>query len=235
MAIDWKTIEKEYITSYISQRDIAKRHGISVPSVNNHATAGGWLQKREEYMAGKLADRNALKPKPSEIKGLLDPEEAETEGTSKNRGNFRKYALATLSLSKIDKNDPLQVEQRVNEYFSCCYQNNIKPQKPGLAKWLGISRTTLDRWHRGDFKKSTHQEIIEDAYTKLEEDLYDQLQSGGINPGSGIFLMKNMFGYKDVADVVVESRNPLGDLQDPEEIRKRIEACVVVDLEEVEE
>lgn len=122
-----------------------------------------------------------------------------------------------------------------SEYLDCCYQNGIKPQKPGLAKWLGISRQTLDTWYRGEHRKCTHQKIIQWAYGILEEDLYEQLQSGQISPPSGIFLLKNMFGYKDQQDVVVTNKDPLGELQDPEELRKRIEGCVVIETDDAED
>jgi hypothetical protein len=55
----------------------------------------------------------------------------------------------------------------------------------------------------------------------MEEIWYDLMQNGKINPGSGIFLGKNMFGYKDVADVVVTPNNPMQGL-DAESARKRL-------------
>jgi len=55
----------------------------------------------------------------------------------------------------------------------------------------------------------------------MEEVWYDLMQNGKVNPGSGIFLGKNMFGYKDIADVVVTPNNPLQDL-DTESARKRL-------------
>lgn len=48
----------------------------------------------------------------------------------------------------------------------------------------------------------------------MEEIWYDMMQNGKINPASGIFLAKNIFGYKDVADVVVTPNNPLQGLDD---------------------
>ena len=55
------------------------------------------------------------------------------------------------------------------------------------------------------------------------------MQNGKVNPASGIFLGKNMFGYKDTQDVVVTPQTPLGDYQSPEELQKRINASVVED------
>ena len=49
----------------------------------------------------------------------------------------------------------------------------------------------------------------------------DYMLNGKLNPASGIFLAKNWYGYKDVADVVVTPNNPMQDL-DATEARKRL-------------
>lgn len=235
MAIDWESIKQEYVTSYISQRQLAKKHGITAVALNNHAKPENWLQQREEYMQNKKQELESQKTKPCDIPGLLKRESNNEDNKPGSRTNFQAYALASLDLPAIDINNPLEVEQRINEYFRCCYENGIKPQKPGLAKWLNVTKRSLDDWNSGEHRKSTHQEIIQKAYTKLEEDLYDQVQSGHIQPGSGIFLLKNMFGYKDVQDIVVAPKNPLGELQDQKALEARIMATVVVDDYEVKE
>lgn len=51
------------------------------------------------------------------------------------------------------------------------------------------------------------------------------MQNGKVNPASGIFLGKNMFGYKDVQDVVVTPNNPLGDMPDQKMLEERAEAA----------
>ena len=55
----------------------------------------------------------------------------------------------------------------------------------------------------------------------LEELWEDYMQNGKINPVSGIFLGKNHFGYADKQEIVVEPKNPLGDADDPEEVKRR--------------
>lgn len=55
----------------------------------------------------------------------------------------------------------------------------------------------------------------------LDSQMVDYMQNGKINPVSGIFLMKNSFGYKDQQEVVVTPSSPLGEQTDPEELRNR--------------
>ena len=40
----------------------------------------------------------------------------------------------------------------------------------------------------------------------------DYMQNGKINPASGIFLAKNMFGYKDTQDVILTPNTQLSDV-----------------------
>ena len=50
----------------------------------------------------------------------------------------------------------------------------------------------------------------------MEEMWVDYMQNGKISPPTAIFLAKNFFGYKDVADVVVTPNNPYQAASDEE-------------------
>lgn len=106
-------------------------------------------------------------------------------------------------------------------YFSYCADNDRRPQIVGLCNWLGITRETLSTWKNGDVRSTTHTDIIKKAYTVMEEMWVDYMQNGKISPPTAIFLAKNFFGYRDVADVVVTPNNPLQGLDD-EQARRRI-------------
>lgn len=124
-------------------------------------------------------------------------------------------------LPPIDISDPEQVKQRISEYLDFCELNDKKPSPIAMAAWIGVSRDTLNSWKRGECRSETHSDTIKKAMVLMEEIWYDMMQNGRINPASGIFLAKNMFGYKDVADVVVTPNNPMQDL-DAETARKRL-------------
>ena len=138
-----------------------------------------------------------------------------------DNSRYVRYALASWNLPPIDISDPQQVENRLNEYFSFCADNDRKPQVVGMCNWLGISRQALNEWLRGETRSATHGDIIKRAYAALEEMWGDFMLNGKINPASGIFLAKNWYGYKDVADVVVTPNNPMQDL-DADAARKRL-------------
>ena len=129
---------------------------------------------------------------------------------------YIRHAMASWGLPPIDISDPKQVEQRIGEYFKYCADNDRRPQVVGLCNWLGISRQTLNEWKNGDVRTATHGDIIKKAYGMLEEMWIDYMQTGKVSPPTGIFLSKNWFNYRDVADVVVTPNNPYQAASDEE-------------------
>jgi hypothetical protein len=132
-----------------------------------------------------------------------------------DNARYLRMARAAVDLPPIDIADPEQVSNRIGMYFDFCEQNDRKPSMLGIANWLGIDRTTLASWKRGEYRGTTHSHLIEKAVMVLEELWTDYMQNGLVNPVSGIFLGKVMFGYKDVQDYVITPNQPLGPDGDP--------------------
>lgn len=121
-----------------------------------------------------------------------------------DNARYLAHALMVRQLPKIDISDPVQVENRINEYLILCMENDMKPTVKGFCNALGgISRNTLWMWRTGQYRKGTHEEIIVKAYDLLEEMWENYMQNGKINPVAGIFLGKNNFGYQDKQEMVV--------------------------------
>lgn len=151
-----------------------------------------------------------------------------------DNSRYLRYAMASLDLPPIDISDPEQVKKRITEYFNYCIDNDRKPNMVGMANWLGVDRDTLNSWKRGEYRGSTHSDVIKKAVGMLEELWVDYMQNGKANPASLIFLGKNMFGYKDTQDVIVTPNAPLGAENNESELQKRIESGVVIDAETLE-
>lgn len=181
--------------------------------------------------------------------GLSDEQVTEVVKKKRNRGSdwmkdltadsgepgensrYVRFALASWNLPPIDISDPKQVEKRIGEYFQYCIDNDRKPQIVGMCNWLGISRQALNEWVNGVTRATTHGDIVKKAYGMIEEMWMDNMQNGRTNPAAGIFLAKNWFQYKDVADVVVTPNNPLQEM-DAEQARKRITDAIPADDDE---
>lgn len=173
----------------------------------------------------KVVDIVKKKQGRSDIGAFVNPEVEPGENS-----RFIRFALASWDLPPIDISDPEQVKNRIGMYFQHCAENDRKPQIVGMCNWLGISRQALNEWKNGEVRSTTHGDIIKKACAFIEEMWADYMLNGKINPASGIFLSKNWFNYKDVADVVVTPNNPLQDM-DAEQARKRIADAIPADDE----
>ena len=148
------------------------------------------------------------------------------------QGDNTKYltvSMQLMSLPDIDLKDPVQVQERLREYFRIHADNDMKPTVAGMGMALGLDRRRLWEIKTGNYGT---QKAIEDLPTltkdaikkayKLMENLWENyMQNGKINPVSGIFLGKNNFGYQDKTEYVVTPNvNSDADFS-AEDIRKR--------------
>lgn len=138
---------------------------------------------------------------------------------------YLQHSLTIANLPSIDIKDAAQIETRVFEYFQLCAADDMKPSVAGLALAVGVDRKTIWQWATAE--KSDRSNAVKKAYRMLDLQMTDYMQNGKINPVSGIFLMKNNFGYTDKQEVVVTPNNPLGDGTATEEIEQRYIESVV--------
>jgi len=129
-----------------------------------------------------------------------------------DNARYLRYALASWDLPPIDISDPVQVENRIREYFQFCIDNDRKPNIKGLGNWIGVSDETVMRWRRGEYRNETHCGLIKKAVDALQEMWWDYGQNGKCNPASWIFIGKNAFGMRDEQQIVVTPNNPLDNM-----------------------
>ena len=129
-------------------------------------------------------------------------------------------SLTLMNLPDIDLHNPEQVQERINYYFALVTGNGNRPTVAGLGLALnGMSRQQLWEIRTGNYRgesptlgiPKTVSDIIKKAYKTMEELWENYMQTGRINPVSGIFLGKNNFGYQDKQDVVITPNNPESD------------------------
>lgn len=125
------------------------------------------------------------------------------------------HSLRLAGLPKISMQNPEEVEKRVTEYFTICAEEDMKPSMAGLALAFGVTRQYV--WMLQNEVKGKNAEvvnIIKKAVQILDTQMVDYMQNGKINPVSGIFIMKNAYGYVDKQEVIVTPQSPLGDTKD---------------------
>lgn len=150
-----------------------------------------------------------------------------------DNARYLRHALSSVTLPPIDLDSDEQVTERIQWYFADCENNDMKPTVSGMAAALGIDRHTLYDWKTGyrRGKSDNRTQIISKAYRVLEILWEDYMQNGKINPVSGIFIGKNHFGYTNKQEIVVTPNNPLGEMDDMEEVRQRYLESIPEDTE----
>ena len=133
-----------------------------------------------------------------------------------------KQAMTISHWPPIDTDDPDQVAERIDQYHLFCFEQDMKPDMPGMALALGVDRATVWKWENGveSNKPQSVRNVIKRARSINEVLMSTMMTEGKINPVVGIFLLKNSHGYKDQQDVVITPNNPL-ESEDPEQTRKR--------------
>lgn len=151
-------------------------------------------------------------------------------------GDNQKYILHSLKLAELPPCNMQSLEdvtQRVKTYFEICAEDDMKPSVAGLALAMDIDRVYLWELRAGrKGKNPAIANVLKKAMKILDLQMVDYMQNGKINPVSGIFLMKNNFGYADKQEVVVTPNCPLGDTKDTKELEERYIDSVVADFEE---
>ena len=119
-----------------------------------------------------------------------------------NYGSNLRYARVAQNLPPINIKNPKEVEERVNQYFDFCQENNLPPNHTGLANWLGVHMQTVARWRRGDYGEVCSP-IIQKAFMIIEDSLITQVQLENKNPAGGIFLLKSTCGFREQQELTV--------------------------------
>jgi len=140
-----------------------------------------------------------------------------------DNAKYISFALESMKMPSLDFDNVPAVQERIEWYFTRCFQNDMKPGVVGLANALGVDRKTLWSWKTG-IRRETNTALVDTikkAYSFLEEMWEQYMQNGKISPPNGIFLGKNNFDYRDEQQVVITPNNPLQDI-DSETARKRL-------------
>ena len=127
-----------------------------------------------------------------------------------------RYSLALSNLPKIDYDNIEQVKQRLQEYYNISVEYDSKPSVACLALAFGMDRFNLFNVLNGKSNKIKNIDCIytiKTAYSIITSHYEQMMNNGKINPVSGIFLMKNNFGYKDNVEytVLTEQNNNVND------------------------
>ena len=127
--------------------------------------------------------------------------------------------IKLFNLKDIDMDDVDAVAERLTEYFRIYAESDFKPTVVGMARALN-GHTRLCAGY-GPALRPEVANLIKKAYFMMENQWETYMNSGKINPVSGIFLGKNNFGYQDKTEYVVTPNVQQDNDYDPTSIRQR--------------
>ena len=177
-------------------------------------------------------DKKELSEMGEQIVKQKRPKKSEQMSVHTDPGDNTKYLLVSMKLAglpKVDLYDSDAVQTRLNEYFQIHADNYMKPTVAGMGLALGVDRRRLWEIRTGqkmggttdyDLPKATL-DVIKKAYEMVENMMENYMQNGKINPVSGIFLMKNNFGYQDKTEYVLTPNTRYDSDYNADDIRKR--------------
>lgn len=158
-------------------------------------------------------------------KKRLRPDRHEAQIPNCEPGEISRMIKQAMTISHwppINSDDADQVSERIDQYHTFCYENDIKPDMSGLALAFGVSRKTVWAWENGvDSNKPQAVRNVLKKGRQINEILLSQMMlNGKINPVTGIFLLKNSHEFRDQQDVVITPNTPYpeGDIKNVDEV-----------------
>lgn len=180
---------------------------------------------------GKKETKPKKKGKPRGGNNWLKPENIAPGLEAGDNTKFLSVNMALMNMPDIDMENPLEVQQRLSDYFALYAQYDMKPTVVGMAialnghnrQWLYAITHDIPGGGAG-YKIALPPEVadvIKKAYFLLENLWENYMQSGKVNPVAGIFLGKNNYGYQDKTEYVLTPNQQNDNDYSPDEIRQR--------------
>lgn len=94
--IDWTKIKTEYVTTGISQRELANKYNLSLSGISKRAKAEGWVKRRQSYQ-----NRRATKVERKVIE--RDVEKAITQLDRLSKATDRLLEKVEIAIEQLDR------------------------------------------------------------------------------------------------------------------------------------
>lgn len=164
--IDWVKIKTEYVTTSISQRELANKYNLSLSGISKRAKAEDWVKKRESYQ-----NRRATKVERKVIE--RDAEKVWTQMERLAKATDKLLEKVEIAIEQLDK---VIVVETVNTVKNVKLKNGNKRVTTKSRKAKSSKVSVLDR--KGLQELSTTLKNIKDIITVTGDG--DEDESGGV-------------------------------------------------------
>jgi hypothetical protein len=131
-------------------------------------------------------------------------------------------------LQAVRKNNPEEVAERLNKYFSMCSESDLLPSVESMCLCLGISRQTACEWERDVNSESGR--LVRRAKDLVNSMITQAAMFGSINAIYTIWLQKNNAGYADSPQKIEVSHT-----SDDSEVMQELEHNNLIWCEELQD
>lgn len=131
--------------------------------------------------------------------------------------------LAIHEWGPVDRKDAAALEQRFWDFVDFCGRNDVRVTNQLAYYAMGISKDDVYHWSNGQYVPSpAHRDMIQKvkAFCSTYREMLGA--NGKLNPATLIWWQKNYDGFVGKTETIVTPNNPLGIVEDPKEIEKRI-------------
>lgn len=173
-SLDWKAIKTEYITTSISQRELAKKRGVSMSTLRRNAQKQGWYEAKKKYQS-RVVQKAVQKIETKESNllarelSVADKITGVLEKTFKDANQFQRHIVQT----KEKKSDSETVWEAKELIFNKIDMQALKQAADTLQVIEKVKRSILH------ILTETERVQLEMAREKLE--LEKQKQGDGLN------------------------------------------------------
>lgn len=129
--------------------------------------------------------------------------------TTADKSNMLTVFDSFRRLPPVRKDDVVEIDKRLDDYFKVCSDNAIIPTVEAMELVLGVSRQSMWKWQQQDCEAG---QIVGRAKAVINTLIATATIQGKCNPVYSIWLQKNHYGYSDVQTLQLENitdRKPL--------------------------
>jgi len=144
------------------------------------------------------------------LKGILQEMARQSEGGIDSdrkamNSTYLYHSAKIAELPRCNLLDASEINKRSLEYFQACSDDGIRPSLTGLALAMG---TTVKGFQGLFSDRRMPEECINalgKAAAKVEDVTISLMLDTRVQPVTGLFILKNHFGYKDASDVNINT------------------------------
>lgn len=125
--------------------------------------------------------------------------------------------------------DDRELIERLGIFFDYCAENGELPTFEKMCLSLGAPTYVVKSWRTSSATTKLRKDALSQAVTLLSSIDAELVVNGAMPPIPYIFRAKNYYDMVDKQDFVFQAVDPLGDVQDKEELHKKYSESAAID------